>query len=221
MKKYSTITILTLVAVLFTNVLFAQLKDANTFANMIQGDWEMKSRISNGKEANTEGMIYINLSKNDNGFIGEQLATESGILDAFVSGGGDNLPYEIASLFNLTITQSDNNTIKFISKGEIMGSFGVFKKGVPSEQHYTFIKKGKSFILQSQIFPVSGSKQQQQETEIYDKIILTNDKIIFSSSSMKLTDTYKRISVKGGKVGGLWNLKKFYELFKEKITLNK
>ncbi len=221
MKKHLLLLICFFIGIFLTNRILAQSKDVSNFVKWVQGSWEMTSRISNGKEANTEGMLFINLTKKDNNYIGEQVATESGILDAFVSGGGDNLPYEIASFFNLFISLSDNNSIKFISKGEIMGSFGVFKNGVLSEQHYTFIRLGKSFVLQSKVFPVSGSKEQQRETEVYDKIVLTEDKIIFSSTTLKLTDTYKKISSKANKIGGLYNMKKFYELFKEMIKSNK
>lgn len=224
MKKIIFLSIIPVLAFSLTSFKQYQTSSVNEFAKMLQGNWEMTSRISHGKPADTEGAIYFNLSKKDNGFTGEQLATESGILDAFVSGGGDNKPYEIASIFTVSLSQGDKNAILFTASGEIVGSYAPFTKGVPMVQTYSFEKKGESFILKTQkLTDAAGralEKKVQEESQVYDKIVLTKDKIIFSSSTLKLTDTYRRISTKGGKVGGLWNLRKAYDLFKGKLTGN-
>jgi hypothetical protein len=217
--------LLLLIVVLSVTQLIAQNKIGDEFVKTLNGNWELSSRISNGKPANTEGGIFFNLTKSEKGFSGDQLATESGTLDAFVSGGGDNEPYEIASLFNLTISSGNTTSIKFEANGEITGSYGPFKKGIPSVQVYTFSYSKGAFTLQSQKHSEPGGKSPDpavaEQTQVYDKIVLTKDKLIMSSSSLGLTDTYTRVSKNGGKIGGIFSLKKFYELFKQKITAGK
>lgn len=224
MKKIILLSGISLLIVSITGFKQNQTSPVNDFAKMLQGNWEMTSRISHGKPADTEGAIFFNLSKKENGFAGEQLATESGILDAFVSGGGDNKPYEIASLFTVTLSQGDKNSIMFNASGEIAGSYAPFTKGVPMVQTYSFEKKGETFILKSQNQTDTQGraleKKVQEESQVYDKIILSKDKIVFSSSTLKLTDTYKRISAKASKVGGMWGLRKMYDIFKEKMKTN-
>lgn len=224
MKKILLLSGICLLIMSLTSFKESQTSPVNEFAKMLQGNWEMTSRISHDKPADTEGAIYFNLTKKENGFAGEQLATESGILDAFVSGGGDNKPYEIASIFTITLSQGDKNSIIFNASGEISGSYAPFTKGVPMIQTYSFEKKGESFILKTQKQTDAQGrtldKKVQEESQVYDKIILSKDKIVFSSSTLKLTDTYKRISTKAGKVGGMWSLRKMYDLFKEKMKAN-
>lgn len=224
MKKIILLLEIFILVIFLTSFNKQQTSPVNEFAKMLQGNWEMTSRISHGKSVDTEGAIYFNLSKKDNGFAGEQLATESGILDAFVSGGGDNKPYEIASLFAVTLSLGDKNSIIFNANGEIVGSYAPFTKGVPMMQTYSFEKKNESFILKSQKQADAEGrdleKKIQEESQVYDKIILSKDKIVFSSSTLKLTDTYKRISTKGRKVGGMWSLKRMYNIFKEKMKTN-
>lgn len=224
MRKIILLSGICILAISLTSFNKQHTSPVNEFAKMLQGNWEMISRISHGKPADTEGAIYFNLSKKDNGFAGEQLATESGILDAFVSGGGDNKPYEIATLFAVTLSLGDKNSIIFNANGEIAGSYAPFTKGLPMMQTYSFEKKDESFILKSQKQTDAQGraleKKVQEESQVYDKIILSKDKIVFSSSTLKLTDTYKRISTKGGKVGGMWSLKKVYDIFKEKMKTN-
>jgi len=224
MKKIISFHIVVLLAIILASFREQKANILDEFAKMVNGNWEMTSRISHGKSADTEGAIYFNLTRKENDFAGEQLATESGILDAFVSGGGDNKPYEIASLFSVSLLQNDKNSIIFNAKGEIVGSYAPFTKGVPMVQNYSFEKNGETFVLKSQkqsdLQGKALERKVQQESQVYDKIILSKDKIVFSSSTLKLTDTYKRISTKGGKVGGMWSLKRLYDIFKEKMKTN-
>lgn len=220
MKKY----LLAVIALLTVIATHAQKNVQDEFVKMLNGNWELTTRVADGKVADTEGSIFFNLTKSDNSFFGEQLATESGILDAFVSGGGNNKPYEIASLFKVTLSTKEN-TINFNASGEIMGDYGPFTKGIPSFQNYAFVYSKGAFTLRSQQQSMPGGKPQpaevKQETQVYDKVVLTKDKLVMYSSILKTVDTYKRVSTKGGRVGGIFTLSKFYEMFKDKMKAGK
>lgn len=222
MKKISLLSVICLIAIGSTSFKQQPSNTINQFKKMLEGNWEMTSRVSNGKPTNTEGNIFFNLVKSSDRFTGEQLATESGILDAFVSGGGDNKPYEIASLFTVTVSQGDNGVVLFKASGEIAGSYGPFTKGVAVIQTYTFVKKGNSFVLKSQSqtdsYGQKVEKNVESESQVYDQIMLSKDKIVFTSSTLKLIDTYARISTKGSTFGGIWNLRKAYYMFKAKLS---
>lgn len=194
------------------------------FLKMINGSWELTSRVSNGKIANTEGLMIFNLVKRGSKYSGEQLATESGVLDAFVSGSGNNQPYEVASLFTITLDASEK-VVNFNAIGEITGDYGPFKKGVPSSQNYAFIFNKGAWYLESQRQTTPSGQPQSsdvnKETQVYDAVILTKDKLVMSSSILKTVDTYKRTNRKNSKIGGLFILSKFYEIFAEKIKSSK
>ncbi len=214
------ITLVISILLVGVTIVSGQKNIQDEFLKMLNGSWELTSRISNGKIANTEGLMFFNLVKRGSNYFGEQLTTESGVLDAFVSGSGNNQPYEVASLFAIALNTS-GKVVNFNAIGEIIGDYGPFTKGIPSSQNYAFIFNNGAWYLESQRQSTPSGQPQSsdvsKETQIYDDVILTKDKLVMSSSILKTVDTYKRTSRKNSRIGGLFTLSKFYEIFAEKV----
>lgn len=192
------------------------------FAERLQGTWTLRTRTIEGLTIETDSRFYFAFETvSDTEVAGRALMLDKGnlrILDPLEGCKACEADAALGALWDVRVVMDTNRErVSLTMAGDYLGSYGDFKKGVRATETATFVKNDGAYLAGHLVSPAGG---QGIPDDVWDRIGLTNDTLVYVSCKGRFIDRFEKLSSDKPLIDGLSLVETWQKAKREGWLLN-